>query len=122
MYRRRLIKSLLGPFALATSVATLASTGCATDTEPAHDGKLGTTAAPLLAPVQADFSDANGWNAPAYANSIRFADVNGDGNTDVCGRRPAGVYCALANTNSGFNAITQWSGLYTDAEGWAPLE
>jgi hypothetical protein len=45
--------------------------------------------------AQGDFSDANGWNQAAYYGSIRFADVNGDGKPDICGRGAAGIYCAV---------------------------
>jgi hypothetical protein len=46
--------------------------------------------------VQTDFSDANSWNqSAAYYDSIRFADVNGDGRPDICGRGAAGIYCVL---------------------------
>jgi hypothetical protein len=42
------------------------------------------------------FSDALGWGSdPSYWSTIQFADVNGDGWVDVCGRSPAGIICAF---------------------------
>jgi hypothetical protein len=40
------------------------------------------------------FSDAGGWAAPAYSDSVQFADVDGDGLADACGRSSTGVQCA----------------------------
>jgi MYXO-CTERM domain-containing protein len=66
------------------------------------------------------WSDASGWTAAAYASTIQFADIDGDGKADVCGRAAAGVTCA-PSTGAGFGApITgpAWS----DAAGWnAPM-
>jgi hypothetical protein len=63
------------------------------------------------------FSDANGWAAPQYYTTIKFADVNGDGKADVCARGIAGVWCALS-TGTGFGAATLWSSSFSDAAGW----
>ena len=52
---------------------------------------------PFLA--QSDFSDIHGWGTSDYYSSLRFADVNGDGTPDVCGRGQAGIYCALNAKN-----------------------
>jgi hypothetical protein len=46
--------------------------------------------------AQHNFSDAEGWNQLVYYGSLRFADVNGDGKSDICGRRALGSFCALA--------------------------
>ena len=64
-----------------------------------------------------DFSDANHWDQPQYYSTITFADVNGDGKADVCGRGAAGVYCALS-TGSGFGKATLWETTFSDANSW----
>ena len=68
--------------------------------------------------VQGDFSDANGWNNLDYYASLRFADVNGDGRPDICGRGAAGVYCALNNGNGTFGSIRLWDSFFSDANSW----
>ena len=40
------------------------------------------------------WSDAEGWAAPEYESTIRFADIDGDGKVDVCGRSAAGIVCS----------------------------
>ncbi len=70
--------------------------------------------APFAGPA---WSDANGWMAPRYASTIQFADINGDGKADACGRAGARVTCVLSN-GSGFGAPVpgpSWS----DAAGWS---
>ncbi len=67
----------------------------------------------------ASFSDANGWNAPQYYETISFADLNGDGRADVCGRGTGGVWCALSNGTSSFGAPTLWNASFSDANGWS---
>jgi MYXO-CTERM domain-containing protein len=62
------------------------------------------------------WSDAAGWYLPQYYATVQFADVNGDGMSDVCGRGPLGVTCALA-TGTGFG--TPFAGpAWSDAAGW----
>src|SRR5262249_1648408 len=67
-----------------------------------------------------DFSDARGFKDPLYAGSIQFADLDGDGTDDVCGRSAGGVTCALSD---GRGAFTRPSTLaaFTDDEGWNDL-
>src|SRR5262249_36906540 len=40
-------------------------------------------------------SDPNGWGDPKYYSTIQFADVNGDGKADVCGRANDAFDCWL---------------------------
>ncbi len=47
------------------------------------------------------WSDATGWNAPKFAETIRLVDVNGDGRDDLCARAAKGVVCHLS-TGAGF--------------------
>lgn len=62
-------------------------------------------------------SDAKGWNNSPYWNTIQYADVNHDGQADICGRGIAGVYCGLSN-GTGFSPVTLWEGNFSDANGW----
>lgn len=69
----------------------------------------------------ADFTDALGWQAVPYGSTLQFADVNGDGRADVCGRGPAGVRCATANpAGTMFKNAHVWSlrNDFSDADGW----
>lgn len=64
------------------------------------------------------FSDANSWNSdPSFWKTIRFADVNGDGKQDVCGRGTLGIYCALSNGSS-FGPAALWSSQYSNSNNW----
>lgn len=76
-----------------------------------------------------EFSDANQWNSdPSYWSTIQYADVNGDGWLDVCGRAPTGtgIICALNNgvkDNVQFISPVFWTtNQYTDAFGWRAPE
>lgn len=64
-------------------------------------------------------SDSRGWlTKPAYYETLRFADINGDGRADVCGRASEGVVCALS-TGHEFTDATVWlREAMTDADGW----
>lgn len=66
----------------------------------------------------ADFSDAEGWSsAEAYARTVRFADIDGDGRADVCGRGPSGVVCARSLGHA-FDHERTWLPELSDARGW----
>jgi hypothetical protein len=45
---------------------------------------------------ESSFTDASGWNQAQYGTTIMFADINGDGRADVCGRGVAGIACELS--------------------------
>jgi MYXO-CTERM domain-containing protein len=62
------------------------------------------------------WSDASGWDAALYRDTIQWADVDGDGKQDVCARGPAGVECWLS---SGAGFPTKVTGpAWSDATGW----
>src|SRR6185312_16667557 len=61
-------------------------------------------------------SDAGGWDQPKYYETIRMADVNGDGMADVCARGYSGMLCELSN-GSGF--ATEVKGpAWGESAGW----
>ena len=69
---------------------------------------------------RSDFSDAGGWAARRSAwGSIVFADVNGDGLADVCGRSPSGVVCAIS-TGATFDGARLVAPVFSDLAGWQP--
>jgi hypothetical protein len=66
--------------------------------------------------VQADVTDARGWGDDDNAQTFRFADLDGDGDRDVCARANAGVVCWPYEAGA-FG--TRWSGPeLTNALGW----
>jgi hypothetical protein len=79
------------------------------------NGASGFTGFSLWAP---GFNDTDGWSAVQYYSTIKFADVNGDGLPDVCGRGTGGMYCAVSNGASGFTGYGNWTVGYSDALGW----
>ncbi|MDG2009780.1 MAG: VCBS repeat-containing protein [Candidatus Binatia bacterium] len=69
------------------------------------------------------FSDADQWNSdPSLWSTIQFADIDDDGDDDVCGRGFAGVYCARSLANVavfGFEAPpTLWTSQFSSTAGW----
>ena len=67
-----------------------------------------------------DFRNALGWDQLQYGSTMMFADINGDGMDDVCGRGIAGVYCAVS-TGSSFRPATFATAGFSDATGWNHL-
>lgn len=68
------------------------------------------------------FSDDNGYGqSRTNYLTVRYADLNDDGRTDICARRSDGVYCALNDGSSSFGDYRRWSAGtdYSDADGWA---
>lgn len=59
--------------------------------ELVKDGKMTTE---VVGPPWTDTAD---WNKPQYASTVQFADVNGDGKADVCGRAGVGMICWLSD-------------------------
>jgi hypothetical protein len=67
-----------------------------------------------------DFGDGNGWNKQrSYYGSIRLADIDRDGNVDVCGRGPSGLLCSLSTT-AAFTAANSLGSAdaFSDNSGW----
>ncbi|MBL8940548.1 MAG: VCBS repeat-containing protein [Archangium sp.] len=65
------------------------------------------------------FNDASGWGAsPSTSATIQFADLDGDGQLDVCGRGTVGVFCALRQQGT-FGSLFLTQALATDTNGWA---
>ena len=100
-------------FASPTSTATAAPTSCPRSTAssaispqaPAGDAVAGPT-----------LSDASGWADLDNASTIRLADVDADGDLDLCARANAGIRCWPWN-GTGFDASfvgPDWN----DASGW----
>jgi LmbE family N-acetylglucosaminyl deacetylase len=70
-----------------------------------------------------EFSDAGLWWNETAGSTLQFADLNGDGFSDVCGRGTSGMICML-NAGAGkhhFEEAHHWSdtGDFSDLEGWA---
>ncbi len=76
------------------------------------DGKI---AAEVKGPA---WADTGTWSQSQYTNTVRFADVNGDGKADVCGRAGSGVLCSLSEGTS-FKATYVTGPEWKDSSGWA---
>jgi hypothetical protein len=44
----------------------------------------------------AQYYDAGGWAEEKYGATVRFADIDGNGDADICGRGNAGLLCAVS--------------------------
>lgn len=62
-------------------------------------------------------SDEGGWTELSYWETIRLADIDGDGDRDVCARAAAGVRC-FAWEGEGFGAMSEGPEL-ADGSGWS---
>ena len=51
------------------------------------------------------FSDAEGWDAPAYGEAISLGDLDGDGLVDACGRSAFGLECVVQRPRAGWNVL-----------------
>jgi hypothetical protein len=63
-----------------------------------------------------EWSDAKGWSRHKYYSTIRLADIDGDGDLDVCARAAAGIICAPWN-GTGFDPTFAGPAL-SDDSGW----
>jgi RHS repeat-associated protein len=65
-----------------------------------------------------EFSNASNWHNEKYYATIKFADVNGDGKEDVCGRGAAGIFCRLMSPDgASWGAQINGPG-WSDSGGW----
>ncbi|MES2640619.1 MAG: phosphodiester glycosidase family protein [Myxococcota bacterium] len=65
-------------------------------------------------------SDADGWDDPKYATTLQLADLDADGDDDLCARGATGLRC-WPSTGSGFGAELATLAL-SDASGWGEPE
>jgi hypothetical protein len=66
------------------------------------------------------WSDDSGWGDHANYSTIRLADIDGDGDQDVCARANAGIVCARWN-GAGFDSTITGPALSDDA-GWGRIQ
>ena len=62
------------------------------------------------------WSDASGWDDPEHFGTLRFGDLDGDGDEDVCARANAGMNCSLSD-GSGFPTAVGGP-TWDDPQGW----
>lgn len=65
------------------------------------------------------YADAHGWNQAKHFETIRYADVNGDGFVDVCGRGHSGLICELGTGTHFVSAGVINQASLDDYSGWA---
>jgi hypothetical protein len=63
-----------------------------------------------------DWSDASGWAANPYYQTIRVGDADGDGRADLCGRSSQGWVCTPSASTSFGEPVA--SPAFSDGEGW----
>ncbi len=66
-------------------------------------------------------ADQTTWSSdPRYYSTLQFADIDNDGDMDLCGRGSQGIYCALYNRLwRRFDSGHYWADdQYRDADGW----
>lgn len=66
------------------------------------------------------WSDADGWTASKYLDTVQLGDFNGDGKADLCARTSDGWRCH-ASTGSGFGEALAL-GEFSDAKGWSKVQ
>jgi hypothetical protein len=82
------------------------------------------TFGPVIQRQDVEFSDALGWIDSAAGSTLQYADLDGDGLQDVCGRGAAGMICMLGTgssaANAGFERAHVWSHTHDfgNAQGW----
>ena len=101
---------------LAAAGGCSSGTGDPKNLTPRESLGVQSSALVAMTDVAANYSDANGWAHDQYGGTIRFADLDGDGKADVCGRGVAGILCQLS-TGTGWGKQISWGG-FSDAGGW----
>jgi hypothetical protein len=86
------------------------------------DGTTFVGSAPL--PVwENNFSDSNGWASGAqFYGTIQFADIDGDGKADLCGRGGSGIYCGISDGATTFGTVSLWDADFSDMNGWTKVD
>jgi len=76
---------------------------------------------PMTVWIDSDFSNALGWFPDAYGTTLMFADLNGDGRADLCGRGIQGIHCALSWPRADvFLPSSLWiAGRYSNRDAWS---
>jgi hypothetical protein len=74
----------------------------------------------LEGPVFSWFSDANGFGDFANSSTVRMADVNGDGRSDVCGRHDTEGFRCFLSDGQGFSTPVDGPDM-SDANGWSDI-
>lgn len=67
----------------------------------------------------AAFTDASGFNLPKLYKTVRFADVDGDGKTDVCARRASSTFVCHLSLGTSFRTTAIVGPNWSDAAGWS---
>src|SRR5690606_2694816 len=62
-------------------------------------------------------SDDSGWSGTANYGTLRFGDIDGDGDADLCARADAGMRC-WRSTGSGFESDAIAGPAWSDDAGW----
>jgi LmbE family N-acetylglucosaminyl deacetylase len=70
--------------------------------------------------TSSEFSDALGWRNDEGGATLRYADLDGDGRVDVCGRGALGMICALNDGSQHFVHPHLWSAGddFSNGAGW----
>ncbi len=68
------------------------------------------------------FSNEDEWRRDSSYRSIHFADMNGDGDQDICGRAETGVVCAFADSGEFRTYQYLMNRDMRNRDGWAPAE
>lgn len=71
--------------------------------------------------ISSEFTDALGWRNDEGGTTLRFADIDGDGRQDVCGRGALGIICAVNVNGTRFDDAHLWSEAedFAVAAGWS---
>ena len=72
---------------------------------------------------QGEFSDARGWSGlEAYWHSMRLADIDGNGQADLCGRGGAGLLCLFSLDGRFSRIVHHVARDFGNGSGWGATE